>query len=85
LNANNPTAAAALACESAKQLIPTLMRVQLEPPTNLTLTDAPIGRQITFMIRLTGTTKGAPVSGIVVLQELPPDPLCIRAFSISPG
>lgn len=85
LNANNRAGAAALACASAKQLIPTLMDVQLKPPVNLTTTGPLIGQQTTFMVRLTGTVNGTPATGILVLQQLNPEPLCIRAFQITPG
>ena len=85
LNANNPTAATALACRSAKQVIPFLMRQYLKPPTRLTTGTTPIGQQITFVVQLSGTTKGATVSGIVVIQQLAPEPICVRAFSVSPG
>jgi hypothetical protein len=82
LNANNPTGAAALACESSKQLVRTLMEVQLEPPTKLT-TGTPIGQQLTFVIPLSGTTKGSTVSGVVVIHQLGTEPLCVRAFSLN--
>jgi hypothetical protein len=84
LNANNPTAASALACESSKQLIPTLMRAQLEPPTRLTI-GTTIGQQLTFVVPLSGTTKGSSVSGVVVIHNLGTEPLCVRAFSVNPG
>lgn len=83
LNANNPTGAAALACDSSKQLVRTLMDVQLEPPSKLT-TGTPIGQQLTFVIPLSGTTKGTTVSGVLVIHQLPTEPLCIRAFQITP-
>lgn len=85
LNANNPTAATALACRSSKQVIPFLMRQYLKPPTRLAAGLAPIGQQVTFVVQVSGTTKGATVSGIVVIQQLKPEPLCVRAFSVSPG
>ena len=83
LNANNPTAAAALACQSSKQLIPTLMQVQLQPPTKLTA-GTPIGQQPTFVIPLTGTTKGSTVQGSIVIQRLGTEPLCVRVFQVTP-
>jgi hypothetical protein len=83
LNANNPTAAAALACESSKQLIPTLMQAQLEPPTRLT-TGSPVGQQVTFVIPLSGTTKGSTVQGVIVIHRLGTEPLCVRAFQVTP-
>jgi flagellar basal body-associated protein FliL len=84
LNANNPTAAAALACEGSKQLIPTLMQTQLRPPTKLT-TGKLIGQQITFVYPLSGTTDGKPVSGVLVIHNLGTEPLCVRAFTLTPG
>ncbi|TCC56158.1 hypothetical protein E0H73_33940 [Kribbella pittospori] len=85
LNANNPNAATALACRSAKQVIPFLMQQYLKPPTRLAAGPTPIGQQITFVVQLSGTTKGSTVSGIVVIQQLAPEPICVRAFSVSPG
>jgi hypothetical protein len=84
LNANNPTAAAALACEGSKQLIPTLMQVQLKPPTKLT-TGTLIGQKLTFVYPLSGTTKGTTVSGVLVIHDLGSEPLCVRAFSLTPS
>ncbi|MEV0282505.1 hypothetical protein AB0H36_00155 [Kribbella sp. NPDC050820] len=83
LNANNPTAAAALACEGSKRLIPTLMQTQLAPPTNLTLGTV-IGQQPTFVYPLSGTTERATVSGVLVIHNLSTEPLCIRAFTLTP-
>lgn len=85
LNANNPTAATALACRSAKQVIPFLMQEYLKPPTRLTTGTTPIGAQTTFVVQVSGTTKGAKVSGVVVIQQLKPEPVCVRAFSVNPG
>jgi flagellar basal body-associated protein FliL len=82
LNANNPTAAAALACQGSKQLIPTLMQTQLKPPTRLT-TGTLIGQKITFVYPLSGTTKGSTVSGVLVIHDLGTEPLCVRAFSLT--
>ena len=82
LNANNSTAAAALACESSRQVIPQLMQTFLTPPTKLT-TGKLVGQQTTFVIPLTGTTKSTTVTGVIVVHELPPEPLCIRAFQIT--
>jgi hypothetical protein len=83
LNANNPTAAAALSCESSRPIIPTLMRTLLTPPTNLTPGE-PIGQSPTYVIPLTGTTKGTPVTGVLVIRQLAPEPLCIGAFQVTP-
>ncbi|WP_350279998.1 hypothetical protein [Kribbella sp. HUAS MG21] len=83
LNANNPTAAAALACESSRQLIPTLMRTFLAPPTKLSAGRV-IGREPTFVVPLTGSTKGSTITGVVVVHQIPPEPLCVRAFQVSP-
>jgi hypothetical protein len=83
LNANNPTAASALACESSRQIIPTLMRTFLTPPTKLTL-GQPVSQSPTFVFPLTGTTKGSTVTGVLVIHQIAPEPLCIRAFQVSP-
>ncbi|TCC43444.1 hypothetical protein [Kribbella sindirgiensis] len=83
LNANNSATATALACESSRQLIPTLMKTFLTPPTELTAGKL-VGQQTTFVIPLTGTTKGSTVTGVIVVHEIAPEPLCIRAFQISP-
>ncbi|MET9270319.1 hypothetical protein [Kribbella sp. NPDC003557] len=83
LNANNPTTAATLACESSRQLIPTLMRTFLTPPTKLT-PGQPIGQSPTYVIPLTGTTKNMTVTGALVIHQIAPEPLCIRAFQLSP-
>ena len=82
LNANNPTAAAAYACQDSKQLIPILMGQYLQPPTKLT-PGTSIGGQPTYAVRLTGTTKGSPVTGVIIIQQLTPEPLCVRIFSIT--
>ena len=82
LNANNSKGAAALACESSRQLIPQLMQTFLAPPIKLT-TGKLVGEQTTFVIPLTGTTKGTTVTGVIVIHEIPPEPLCVRAFQVS--
>ncbi|MGW6197538.1 hypothetical protein ACWF0M_15445 [Kribbella sp. NPDC055110] len=82
LNANNSAAATALACESSRQLIPTLMQTFLTPPTRLTAGKL-VGQQTTFVIPLTGTTKRSTVTGMIVIHEIPPEPLCISAFQIT--
>ncbi|MEV0801938.1 hypothetical protein AB0I34_29860 [Kribbella sp. NPDC050281] len=66
-------------------MIPFLMQQYLKPPTRLTTATTPIGQRITFVVQLSGITKGATVSGIVVIQQLAPEPTCVRAFSVTPG
>jgi hypothetical protein len=83
LNANKPTAAAALACEGSRELIPTLMRTLLTPPTSLTA-GQPISQAPTYVIPLTGTTNDSQVTGVLVIHQTAPEPLCIRAFQVSP-
>jgi hypothetical protein len=83
LNANNVTAATALACKGSEQLIPTLMRTLLTPPTTLTA-GQPIGQDTTFVLPLTGRTNNTSVSGVLVVRHLPPAPWCIQAFQVSP-
>ena len=82
LNANNPTAATALACADAKQFIPILMGQFIGPPSKLTVGD-PIGQQPTFLVPLSGSTKGAAVSGMVIVQKLGSEPLCVRVFQVT--
>lgn len=84
LNANNSNAAATLACESSRQLIPQLMQTFLTPPTKLTA-GKPVSQQPTFVIPLTGTTKATTVTGVLVIHELPPEPLCVSAFQVNPN
>ncbi|WP_344211701.1 hypothetical protein [Kribbella sancticallisti] len=83
LNANNSAAATALGCASAKQVLPLLIKQWIEPPTKLTVGE-PFGQQPTFGIPLAGTTKGSAVGGLMVVQKLSDEPLCVRAFTISP-
>ena len=83
LNANNPTAAAALACKDSQQLIPTLMQTMLTPPTTLTI-GQPIGQSTTYVLPLTGKTNNTPVTGVLLIQALPPAPTCIQAFQVTP-
>lgn len=84
LNASNSTGAAALACQSSKQLIPLLMGQFLQPPTKLT-TGTLIAQSITFVMPVSGTTKGSTVTGVIVMHKIAPEPLCVRAFTITPG
>lgn len=82
LNANNSKGAAALACKNSEQLIPLLMRTLVGPPTKLT-TGTPTGQATTFVIPLSGTSKGAAVTGVLVLTKLDPSPLCVQAFQLT--
>jgi hypothetical protein len=82
LNTNNSTGAAAFACKGSEQLIPLLMRTLVGPPTKLT-TGTPTGQPPTFVIPLSGTSKGAAVTGVLVVNQLAPEPLCVRAFQIT--
>ncbi|NUS00052.1 MAG: hypothetical protein HOV67_32935 [Kribbellaceae bacterium] len=84
LNANNPKAAATFACKGSEQLIPTLMQALLTPPTTLT-PGQPIGQTTTYVIPLTGKTNNKPVTGVLVIQNLPPSPTCIKAFQVTPS
>ena len=83
LNANNPTAATALACEDSKGIIPALMRNQLKPPTRLT-TGTPYVQATIFVVPISGTTKGSRVTGYVSLHDYN-GPLCISEFQVTPG
>lgn len=82
LNANNSKGAAAFACDGSEQLIPLLMRTLVGPPTKLT-TGAPAGQPPTFVIPLSGTSKGAAVTGVLVINQRDPAPLCVQAFQIT--
>ncbi len=82
LNTNNSKGAAAFACEGSEPLIPLLMRTLVGPPTKLT-TGTPTGQVPTFVIPLSGTSKGAAVTGVLVINQLDPAPLCVRAFQIT--
>ncbi|WP_130386449.1 hypothetical protein [Kribbella sp. VKM Ac-2569] len=82
LNANNAKGAAAFACEGSEQLIPLLMRTLVGPPTKLT-TGTPTGQAPTFVIPLSGTSKGAAVTGVLIINKIDPAPLCVRAFQIT--
>ncbi|GAA2833042.1 hypothetical protein [Kribbella solani] len=84
LNANNSTAATKLACANSRQLLPTLIKTLLTPPTNLT-PGHPIGQSPTFVIPLTGTTNNTQTTGILIIQQLPPAPLCVTAFQLTPS
>ena len=83
LNANNPTAASALACKGSEQLIPTLMRALLTPPTTLT-SGNPAGQTTIYVLPLTGKTNNKPATGVLVIQNVSPTP-CIQAFQVTPG
>ncbi|MFI5691450.1 hypothetical protein ACIA58_06385 [Kribbella sp. NPDC051586] len=82
LNANSSKGAAAYACKGSEQLIPLLMRSLLGPPTKLTA-GAPLGQAPSFVIPLSGTSKGATVSGTLLIQKLGPDPMCVQVFTIT--
>ncbi|TCC11728.1 hypothetical protein [Kribbella soli] len=82
LNANNSKGAAAFACEGSEQLIPLLMRTLVGPPTKLT-TGTPVSQAPTFVIPLSGTSKGAAVTGVLIISKLDPAPMCVRAFQIT--
>jgi len=83
LNANNPAAATALGCAGTKQFLPTLIEQWIAPPTKLTVGD-PIGQQPTFLVPLSGTTKGAAVSGMVIVRKVGNAPLCLQVFRVTP-
>ncbi|MFD3404520.1 hypothetical protein ACFWUU_27770 [Kribbella sp. NPDC058693] len=82
LNANNSKGAAAYACRESQQVIPLLMQTLVGPPTKLT-PGTPTGHAPIFTIPLSGTSKGATVTGFLVVSQISPDPICIRAFTIT--
>jgi hypothetical protein len=79
LNAGNTDAAAALACDDTKQIIPILIQNWIKPPTKLAISDVAIG-QNPYLVPITGTTGGRKMGGMVIVQGS-----CIRAFSLSPS
>ena len=81
LNANKPKEAAALGCPESKELLPTLIEVLIKPPTKLTIGEA-VG-QLVIIVRLTGTTNGHQVTGMVLIQETGTP--CVRAVQVSPN
>ncbi|QNE19843.1 hypothetical protein F1D05_20395 [Kribbella qitaiheensis] len=83
LNANKLDAAAAMGCTESKQLLPLLFKAMIAPPTKLTVGEA-LG-QSAIIVRLTGTTKGHNISGIVLVQDLGGAPLCVRAIQVTPN
>ena len=82
LNANNSQGATTYACKGSEQLIPLLMQTLVGPPTKLTA-GTPVGQAPTYVIPLSGTSKGATVTGDLVISQLAPDPVCVRAFTIT--
>jgi hypothetical protein len=83
LNANQPAAAAALGCKESKDLLPSLIELLIEPPTKLTVGEA-VGRFV-MIAKVSGTTKGRSVTGVVLVQELQGAPLCIRMLQVAPN
>lgn len=82
LNTNNSKGAAAYACKGSEQLIPLLMQTLVGPPTRLT-TGTPVGQAPTFVIPLTGTSKGATVTGNLIVNQPAPGPICVQAFTLT--
>ncbi|WP_157979796.1 hypothetical protein [Kribbella monticola] len=82
LNANKPTAAAALACQESKELLPTLIKVLIKPPTKLTVGDT-IGQTV-IIVRINGSTNGHSVTGIVLVEDQGGHP-CVRALQVAPN
>jgi hypothetical protein len=82
LNANKPAAAAAMGCKDSKELLPALIQVLIKPPTKLTVGEA-IGR-IVIIVRVSGSTNGHSVDGMVLVQETEGTAPCIRAMQVSP-
>ncbi|TDU89906.1 hypothetical protein EV138_3486 [Kribbella voronezhensis] len=83
LNANQPTAAAALACQESKELLPTLIKVLIKPPTKLTVGET-IGQTV-IIVRVNGTTNGRSVTGIVLVQADQSGHPCVRALQVAPN
>jgi hypothetical protein len=83
LNANKTSAALAMACKESKDLLPLVLDALVAPPTKLTIGEA-LG-QSTVIVRVSGSTKGHNVSGLVVVQKPQGEPLCIRVISLTPN
>lgn len=79
LNAGNTDAAAAMACEETKEIVPILIKTWVKAPTNLVASDVAVG-QDPYLVTISGTTNGKKMSGMVIVQGS-----CIRAFSLSPS
>ncbi|WP_433012787.1 hypothetical protein [Kribbella sp. CA-294648] len=79
LNAGNTDAAAAMACEDTKEIVPILIKTWIKSPTNLVASDVAVG-QDPYLLTISGTTNGKKMSGMVIVQSS-----CIRAFSLSPS
>lgn len=82
LNANNPTAATALACADSKKVLTVVLRNDIKPPTKLT-TGTPYVQETVFMVPVAGTTKGTPVTGYVSLHAYH-EPLCVSMLNVTP-
>ena len=83
LNANNTKGALALSCKESKELLPLVFDALIAPPTKLTVGDT-LG-QSTIIVRISGSTKGHNVTGLVVVQKPPSEPLCVRVISLTPN
>jgi hypothetical protein len=83
LNANSSTGATALGCEDTKIFITTLMDQWIKPPSKLVAGDS-IGDGPTYIVTVTGTTKGGAVKGFVVVQKTSEAKLCVQVFQLSP-
>lgn len=83
LNANNRAAASALACANTKALLPTLIEQWVAPPTKLTA-GISIGQQTTFIVPISGTTKGSAVNGLILVRKVGNEPLCVQVFQLAP-
>jgi flagellar basal body-associated protein FliL len=83
LNANKPTAAAALACPESQDLLPTLIKFLIKPPTKLTVGET-LGQTV-IIVRVKGTTNGHSVTGIVLVQEDQSGRPCVRALQVAPN
>jgi hypothetical protein len=83
LNVNDQKSAAALGCRETTQLLPGVILLAVDPPTKLTA-GTPTG-QLMIGVPFTGTTKSNPATGTVIVQDLPPAPLCVRMLQLRLG
>jgi hypothetical protein len=82
LNANKPAAAAAMACEGSKGMLPHAIEL-LQLPTKLTVTGTSRVQADILLVSWAGTARGSRVTGHVALHYLD-EPLCISDFLTVP-
>jgi hypothetical protein len=94
LNANDQKHAAALGCEDTKKLLPGVILLSVDPPTKLTVS-GPAAQmsdtysdpyyQMLLSVPFTGTTKSNPATGMVMIMDVPNQPICVRLMKLELG